>query len=98
GLAQGPIWQWWLIAFVQALLASLIGGAVWMKAVVTRFTASRGLALATVLAGSGVATAIWPVVAAYLIGEVGWRLSYSAMAPGWGGLVVPPAWVVLLRA
>src|SRR5262245_53384743 len=60
GLAQGPIWQWWLIALVQALLASLIGGAVWMKAVVTRFSAARGLALATVLAGSGVATALWP--------------------------------------
>lgn len=93
GLANGSIWQWWGIAFVQALLASMIGGAVWVKAVVTRFKASRGLALATVLAGSGVATTVWPVVAAYLISHFGWRLSYAGMALSWGMLMLPLAWL-----
>ena len=96
GLAQGPIWQWWLIAFVQALFASLIGGAVWMKAVITRFTAARGLALATVLAGSGVATTLWPNLAAYFIAQFGWRLSYAAMAVSWGLLMLPLAWLFFI--
>jgi MFS family permease len=98
GLADGSIWQWWGIAFVQALLASMIGGAVWVKAVVTRFRASRGLALATVLAGSGVATTVWPVVAAFYISELGWRMSYSAMALSWGLLMLPLAWLFFTDA
>jgi MFS family permease len=95
-LADGPIWQWWLIAFVQALLASLIGGAVWVKAVVTRFSASRGLALATVLAGSGVATTLWPNVAAYYISQFGWRLTYPAMALSWGLVMLPLAYLFFI--
>jgi len=98
GLANGSIWQWYAIAFVQALLASLIGGAVWVKAVVTRFNASRGLALATVLAGSGVATTVWPVVAAFYISQVGWRLSYPAMALSWGIVMLPLAWLFFADA
>lgn len=98
GLANGSIWQWWTIAFVQSLFASMIGGAVWVKAVVTRFNASRGLALAMVLAGSGVATTVWPVVAAYLISHFGWRLSYAGMALSWGLLMLPLAWLFFVDA
>jgi len=98
GLANGSIWQWWLIAFVQAIFASLIGGAVWVKAVVTRFNASRGLALATVLAGSGVATTVWPIAAAYFISQFGWRLSYPAMALSWGVFMLPLAWLFFIDA
>lgn len=98
GLANGSIWQWWAIALVQSLLASMIGGAVWLKAVVTRFNASRGLALATVLAGSGVATTIWPIVAAYYIAQFGWKASYPAMALSWGLLMLPLAWLFFVDA
>lgn len=98
GLADGSIWQWWTIAFVQALLASMIGAAVWVKAVVARFIASRGLALAVVLSGSGVATTVWPLVAAYLISHFGWRLSYPGMALGWGLVMLPLAWLFFVDA
>jgi len=98
GLANGSIWQWWGIAFVQSLLASMIGGAVWVKAVITRFNASRGLALATVLAGSGVATTVWPLLAAVLISHFGWRLSYAGMALSWGLLMLPLAWLFFIDA
>jgi MFS family permease len=93
GLATGSIWQWWLLSFLQALCASLIGGAIWMKAVVGRFSASRGLALATVLAGSGVATSLWPLLAAMFIEHLGWRLAYPAMALGWGAVMLPLAFL-----
>jgi predicted MFS family arabinose efflux permease len=69
---------------------------VWVKAVITRFDASRGLALATVLAGSGVATSVWPVIAAYLIAHIGWRMSYPAMAFGWGLLMLPLTWLFFI--
>ncbi len=98
GLADGSIWQWWTIALVQALLASMIGAAVWVKAVVTRFKASRGLALAVVLSGSGVATTVWPLVAAYFISHFGWRLSYPGMALCWGLVMLPLAWLFFVDA
>lgn len=95
GLASGSIWQWWLIAFFQALLASAIGAAVWAKAVVSRFKTGRGMALAIVLAGSGLATTVWPIIATYFIAQLGWRLSYPAMALSWGALILPLAWLFL---
>jgi predicted MFS family arabinose efflux permease len=82
-----------VLAVIQSLLASLIGGAIWMKAVVSRFSASRGLALATVLAGAGVSASIWPVLAAFFISHLGWRLSYPAMALSWGALMLPLAYL-----
>ena len=88
-LATGSASQWWLIGTAGAVLGSLLGGAVWIKAVVSNFTASRGLALALVLSGSGVATALWPPIAAWSIARYGWRASYPLMGIGWALLMLP---------
>ena len=91
GLVGQPIWQWWALCVVQVLITSFILPAVWITPVVGRFTASRGLALAVVLAGIGIASALWPVLAAFYIPRLGWRWSFLAMGLTWGVIIFPLA-------
>ena len=83
GLVNGPIWQWWSLAFVFAVFTCCVSTMVWITPVVGRFRASRGLALAVALAGIGVSQTIWPPLAAIYIGALGWRLAFAAMSLTW---------------
>ncbi|HEX7743127.1 MAG TPA: MFS transporter, partial [Sphingobium sp.] len=89
GLATGVPWQWWALGALQAVCTAMIAPPTWISAIVPRFLASRGMALAVALAGVGVGTAIWPVAAAYFVEHIGWRASFAAMALCWGLLMVP---------
>ncbi|TVV76626.1 MFS transporter [Sphingomonas solaris] len=83
GLVNGPIWQWWALAFAFALFTCCVSTPVWITPVVGRFQASRGLALAVALAGIGVSQTIWPPLATVYIGAFGWRLAFAALALTW---------------
>lgn len=96
GLANGTIWQWWLLGAVQAVGVAFITNPVWLSSVIPRFHASRGLALAVSLAGIGVATLIWPNIAAFGIQHLGWRLTFPAMAVLWAVIMLPFAWFCLV--
>lgn len=96
GLSSGSIAQWWLLGAVQALGTGLVASPTWLSAVVPRFHSSRGLALAVSLAGIGVATAVWPILAAAGIESIGWRATFPALAIGWAALIFPFAWIVLI--
>jgi len=96
GLANGSSWQWWLLGGVQAIGVAFITNPVWLSAVIPRFHASRGLALAVSLSGIGVATLIWPNIAAFGIETLGWRLTFPAMALFWAAIVLPYAWFCLV--
>ena len=89
GLANGSVWQWWVLCTVQALGCVIVVPPVWLAAVVSQFHASRGLALAVGLAGSGLGTAVWPMLAAVFVEHLGWRLAYPAMALCWAALMLP---------
>lgn len=89
GLANGEIWQWWLLTGIQTCGAVILIPPVWITAVVGRFHSSRGMALAVALAGIGLGTAVWPMLAAFYIEQIGWRLAYGAVALSWGALIVP---------
>ncbi len=89
GLASGAMWQWWLLAGIFSLTTFGVIPAAWASGVVRSFDASRGLALAVCLAGIGVATAGWPILAAKLVGTIGWRLTFPAMAMGWAVVILP---------
>lgn len=86
---NGAIWQWWLLASVYTIFTLGVIPAAWVTGTIVSFNASRGLALSVVLAGIGVATALWPIIAAWLSGSIGWRLTFPAMAGGWALLVFP---------
>ncbi len=96
GLANGSVWQWWLLAAIYAPLTMGAIPAAWIAGTMSRFDTARGLAISVVLAGIGVATAIWPVIAAYLAQQIGWRLAFPAMGLGWV-LVVYPLMLVLFK-
>lgn len=94
-MANGAIWQWWLLCIVMALMASLVGAVVWVKGVVGQFDTSRGLAMSLVLSGSGVAGTIWPILAAFYIQASGWRLAYPALALTWAVVMAPLVWFLI---
>lgn len=89
GLANGDPRQWWALGVVQAVCTGMLGPPTWIAAIVPRFQASRGMALGVALAGVGVGSAVWPLFAAYLVQEIGWRASFPAMVLCWAALMLP---------
>ena len=88
GLMSGPYYQWILIWVAYTLASLLIRTLVWSSSISAAFTQNRGLALAVLLCGTAIATAIGPTVARLLIAEWGWRGGYVGLGIGWGGLAV----------
>jgi len=80
GLVQGALWQWYAICLLLSAFQAMISQIVWVKAVVSRFDHSRGLALAVTLAGLGLGSFVWPLMAAACIETIGWRAAFAAMA------------------
>jgi MFS family permease len=90
-LANGKLWQWWLLCLLQYAGAAAVTPAVWVAAVVDRFQAARGSAMAVALAGLGIGTMAWPIVAAYLLQAFGWRAAFAGLGVAWG-LAWPGDW------
>lgn len=89
GTTSAAMWHWWtLVAFYSLATAGVILAA-WISGVVQSFDQSRGLAISVCLAGIGLATAIWPPLVAWLIGNLGWRATFPAMAFGWALVLLP---------
>jgi predicted MFS family arabinose efflux permease len=88
-LADGSIWQWRLLCVVQGLGVAFLSPVTWIVAVTGRFNASRGFALSMPLAGVGIGTIIWPLLAAGYIGTFGWRLAFPALALTAAAVLLP---------
>jgi MFS family permease len=76
------VWSWysgWLIVAVGGLL---IKPTLWAAAISKSFDKQRGLALALMLCGSGLGSAVLPVVCARLIAAHGWRGAYVMLGGG----------------
>ena len=97
GAQTGSIVQWWVESAAFALSASLIGPVVWAANVVGRFEASRGMALAVMLSGVGLAASVAPLLSTVYIAHLGWRLAYPALALTWGVLMAPLVILFLLK-
>lgn len=89
GLASGPLWQWSALCVLFAVFQIALGQVTWVTAVISRFEASRGLALAVTLAGLGLGSFVWPQLAAIYIERLGWRLAFPAMALTWMIVALP---------
>jgi predicted MFS family arabinose efflux permease len=77
----GPeIWTWYAIWSLYALVVLLILPIVWGAAIASAFHASRGLALAVGLSGSGVAAAVYPPLTLWLLETFGIRGVYPGLA------------------
>ena len=89
GLVGSSIWNWWILCACLAAVQAMIGQTVWITCIVGRFHTSRGLAMSVALAGLGLGTLMWPLLAASFIKLLGWRSAFAAMAAIWAIVVLP---------
>lgn len=87
-LASGSLRQWIMLWVLYAMAAIAIKTTVWTAAASSVFVASRGVALAVVLAGAALSSTATPLVAQWLIDDYGWRSAYLWLGLGWGGFVL----------
>ncbi len=92
-MATGSLVEWWAHWGFIALTTLGIQGAVWTSAVVTRFHAGRGGAVAISVSGVSVAAAILPLLTTWLIARYGWRLGYVYLTLLW----LVAVWPMLFR-
>jgi predicted MFS family arabinose efflux permease len=87
--ATGSMANWIGLWALIALTFQGVNGTIWASAVASRFQASRGLALAIMLSGAAVSTALAPLIMTRLTQEFGWRTAV-AVTPGiWGAVALP---------
>lgn len=89
GKASGGLVNWYLIWGLITLVALPVQATVWTSAVASRFTASRGMALAVTLCGASVAQFVFPPLATWLIGAYGWRTAFLGHGLIWLVIVLP---------
>jgi MFS family permease len=91
----------WHLYAVFVLLGVVGNGTAqlgYARAVSTWFNASRGRALATVMAGSGVGSMIFPVLAEQIIVRLGWRAAYGIIGASILLIAVPLAFFFLFES
>jgi len=89
GTATGNKTNWVLLWIGVAIGTLWVQATVWTSAVNSRFTASRGLALAITLSGAAVSATVFPLLATWLIGDYGWRTAFMGLSGLWITLVFP---------
>ena len=89
--ASGTDANWYTLWIIMSLASLPIQATVWTSAVASRFSASRGLALAVALCGASIALIVFPWLGAKLIQDYGWREAMRLEAVIW--LVI--AWPVV---
>jgi len=90
--ATGTLANWYLLWGIVALGTVCVHATVWTSAVASRFQASRGFAFAVTLSGASISSALFPLLATWLIGNYGWRTAIVGLCGIWFVLV----FVVLL--
>jgi MFS family permease len=76
GTATGSHANWYLLWGLIALLELSVQSTVWSSAVASRFSVSRGMALAVSLCGGSLSAAALPWLGATLIESFGWRHAF----------------------
>lgn len=83
GTATGTLLNWSMLWVLIAVGVVLVQSTVWTSAVATRFDKSRGFAMAVALSGTPITAAVVPILAAWLIGDYGWRIAFAGVAGFW---------------
>ncbi|PEQ13591.1 hypothetical protein B2G71_04470 [Novosphingobium sp. PC22D] len=89
GLGDQPIATWWALWALVSLGAVAVNPSVWAAGVSRTFNASRGLALAVALTGTGIGALLVPIAAGGLLEAFGWRQAYLLLGLCWGLVAVP---------
>lgn len=78
-LATEMIWTYYLAWVVMAVLAAGTLPVTWTRAVTTWFDDKRGLALGITMSGTGIAAALAPMTASWLITTFDWQTAYRML-------------------
>lgn len=81
-LTQQSIWSWWLLWVFVGLGALFLTPTVWVTAITSLYSSSRGLALACLLSATGFMSFSGPLVTYFLVDNFGWRMAYVL----WGAI------------
>lgn len=87
--SDGSASNWYLLWGLLAFATLPVQATVWTGAVTSRFSASRGLALAVTLCGASLAAFVFPRLAAQLIADHGWRNAFLYQAIIWVLIAFP---------
>jgi predicted MFS family arabinose efflux permease len=87
-LTDGSPLLWWSTWALFSLAALTVKTTTWTTAIAAVFHRKRGLALAVVLSGTGLAAGTLPTLAHALIAHLGWRSAYAAIGIGWAAATV----------
>jgi MFS family permease len=89
GTVTGPLWSFYLVAFLTAILGVGTVPITWSRVIVDWFDAGRGRALGLGLAGTGISAMVLPVYVTWLITEFGWRAGFIGLALLPAGIALP---------
>ena len=89
GTATGSLANWFLLWCLIGVGGAWVKPTIWTSAVASRFDASRGLAIAVVVSGSGVAATIIPPLTTWSIDDFGWRTAFLIIGGLWAGVGIP---------
>lgn len=82
------LWQWWA-AWALFGIAGSFTSTIWLAPVSTTFTASRGMAIAITLSGTGISMALAPGIAEYFVQFHNWRAGFLGLAALWLAITLP---------
>lgn len=89
GLATGTMSNWLSLWALVAIASIPIQATVWTSAVVSRFDAARGLALAVTLCGSSIGAFAFPLLSTWLVQTFDWRKAFIGLGSLWVLLLLP---------
>jgi MFS family permease len=87
--ATGTRVNWFALWMIVAVCSVSVQSTVWTNAVVSRFDASRGLALAVTLSGSSVGAFVFPLLSTWLAEHYGWRQAFAGLGIIWVAALLP---------
>ncbi|MBM3516047.1 MAG: MFS transporter, partial [Alphaproteobacteria bacterium] len=79
GTLAGPLWSFYVIAFITAVIGVGTVPITWTRVIVDWFSAGRGVALGLALAGTGVAATFVPSYTTWLLTDFGWQRAYIGL-------------------
>jgi MFS family permease len=95
--AGGSEWTWWAASACLGLLSAAGGPIVWTTGVTRTFDRHRGLAMAVVLSGSGLAFMTVPIAALAILKAFGWQAIFLLFAALAVFLYFPLTWLWFAR-
>jgi MFS family permease len=87
--ATGSMSNWLMLWAIVAIASIPVQATVWTSAVVSRFDAARGLALAVTLCGSSIGAFVFPLLSTWLVQTFDWRGAFAGLGIIWVLVLLP---------